>query len=137
MENIHILVVIFILGILDVFIDFNKMKKSFTILSLIVISSCFFNPKIEGGVKKEVVLGEHTFEWKEFSSAYSDGPDLILCCENNFCDTICKATNITDIFLREDKLVIESYGLLALYNKPLKNLVDECGKFEVLFEEKN
>lgn len=71
------------------------------------------------GYLKRTQRFDADLKWFSYSSAYSNAPEYVTLETDKSLDTICIATNITDVILRHDTIEIYSMGPLKLYDQQI------------------
>lgn len=112
------------------------MRSIIILIVAILLQGCFpsFKPKDEDRLYlKEIDSSPVKLEWFFYSSAYTDSPDLITISIGEKVDTICKATNISDLKLINNKIKIGFYGQPILFEKKI-NLSSYIMNYEILVD---
>lgn len=96
------------------------MKNSYLILLLIMVSCKLPVPSFEPEKKiiKEIKGKSIILEWYTYSGNLSQSfPSYITVLSKSKSDTICISDNISDLKIKEDKIVIGFYGIPKLYTE--------------------
>lgn len=86
------------------------MKKTALIIIIIFFNSCFPSFEPEKLYIKVIETADISLKWYTYSTAYSEYPEYLISVKNNNIDTICISTNIADIKLENEKIILEFYG---------------------------
>lgn len=112
------------------------MKSPIMIFAVMLLSlvACSSNTWLKSPVKlyfKKIVTPDFTLEWYYHSLITSNTPDVITVRQGGVLDTLCRATNVSDVnVFASDSIVINFIGSPRLYATKL-NSDFSLGKYNV------
>lgn len=94
--------------------------RNLLIATILFSYGCVPDFKAGKGLYKKIQTADLELEWFGYSSAWMDSPDYITLKTNQGFDTLCRASNITDINLFNDTITVYSLGPLTLHGESIK-----------------
>lgn len=89
----------------------------YLLFAIIFSYGCVPDFKAEKGLYKKIQTADLELEWFGYASAWMGSPDYLTVKTQQGIDTLCRASNITDVNFFNDTITIYSWGALKLHNE--------------------